>query len=341
MSKITLKKIATHFNVSISTVSKAINDSYEISEQLRTKIQDYAKANNYRPNKVALNLLNRNTKTIGIVIPNILNYFFVQVLYGIESVADIKGYSIITCITNQSLEKETKTLELLSAGSVDGIIISSAADESELPGHVPQIKKLHDNQIPMVMFDRVTDLIQCDKVIVDDYEAGYKATRFFINTGCRTIAVVTPIEDSNISKLRIDGYKKALDEMGVDFDEKLIVPIGKEDDLDITMSFLLNYRPIDAIMTLDEITAVKVMSIVQSRGYRVPEDISIIGFTNGELSKYVTPSLTMVSQHGKYIGETTVDILIDRIENKDSKKEFETKVVKTSLIVRNSTKKPL
>lgn len=338
MSKLTLKKIASHFDVSVSTVSKAINDSHEISELLRTKIQDYAKEHHYRPNKIAQNLSSRNTKTIGVIIPNILNYFFVQVLYGIEKIADEKGYSIITCITNQSLEKETKTLEFLSAGSADGIIISSAAAESELHEHAEHLRELSKNQIPLVMFDRVTDLIECDKVIVDDFEAGYKATKYFIETGCETIAIVTPIEDSIISRLRIEGYKKALNEKNIAFDEKLIIPIKIDEDLDLTMSFLLNYKKIEGIMALDEKTAVKVLDIVRSRGYHVPNDISIIGFTNGELSKYVTPSLTMVSQHGKYIGETVVKILIDRIESDNPTKLFETKTVKTSLIVRNSTK---
>ncbi|UJH68522.1 LacI family DNA-binding transcriptional regulator [Allomuricauda sp. SCSIO 65647] len=339
MSKLTLKDIAKHFKVSVSTVSKAINDSYEISEKLKGEIKEYAKAHHYRPNKVALNLINRNTKTIGVVIPNILNYFFVQVIYGIEKVTDEKGYSIITCITNQSLEKETKTLELLSNGSVDGVIISSAAEENELPHHAEHLRELSENQIPLVMFDRVTNLIDCDKVIVDDFEAGYKATKFFIQTGCRTIAIVTPIVDSVISRLRIEGYKKALIENNIPFDDKLVEATDSKEDLELTLSLLLNYKKIDGIMALDEITAVKVMSIVKSRGYHVPNDISIIGFTNGELSKYVTPSITMVSQHGMYIGETVAKILIDRIENKDSDDQFETKTIRTSLVVRDSTLK--
>ncbi len=339
MSKLTLKDIAKHFKVSVSTVSKAINDSYEISEKLKGEIREYAKAHHYRPNKVALNLINRNTKTIGVVIPNILNYFFVQVIYGIEKITDEKGYSIITCITNQSLEKETKTLELLSNGSVDGVIISSAAEENELPHHAEHLRELSENQIPLVMFDRVTNLIACDKVIVDDFEAGYKATKFFIQTGCSTIAIVTPIVDSVISRLRIEGYKKALAENNIPFDDKLVEATDSSEDLELTLSLLLNYKKIDGIMALDEITAVKVMSIVKSRGYHVPNDISIIGFTNGELSKYVTPAITMVSQHGRYIGETVAKILIDRIEHKDSDDPFETKTIRTSLVVRDSTLK--
>ncbi|MCP4975721.1 MAG: LacI family transcriptional regulator [Maribacter sp.] len=336
--KITLKDIASEFKVSISTVSKAINDSHEISDGLKSRIRKYAKDNHYRPNKVALNLLNKSTKTIGVVIPNILNYFFVQVLYGIEQVANERGFSIISCISNQSLEKESKTLDVLSTGSVDGIIISSVVSESQIEGHGKLLMEMADDQIPMVMFDRVIEWVDCDKVIVDDFEAGYRATKYFLDTGCKTIAIVTPINHTKIGRLRVEGYKKALKERKIDFNEKLILALGRKDDLELILSFVLNDKNIDGILALDEISAVKVMTIIKARGYRVPKDISIIGFTNGQLSKYVSPALTMVSQHGAYIGESCANLLLDRIENKNEQESFNSKVVKTSLIVRESTR---
>ena len=235
------------------------------------------------------------------------------------------------------LEKETKTLELLSNGSVDGVIISSAAQEDEIPQHAKHLRDLSENQIPLVMFDRVSDLINCDKVVVDDFEAGYKATKHLIETGCKTIAIVNPIADSIIGRFRVEGYKKALLENNFSFDEKLVEALNPKEDLELTLSLLLNYKKIDAIIALDEITAVKVQNIVKSKGYHVPSDISLIGFTNGELSKYVTPAITMVSQHGKYIGELSANLLIDRIENTNDFLSFTTKLVKTSLIEREST----
>lgn len=148
MSKLTLKSIAAHFDVSISTVSKAINDSHEISDQLKTRIQSYAQENHYRPNKWALNLLRKNTKTIAVVLPNILNYFFVQVLYGMEKMANAKGYSIVTCITNESYEKEIKTLDLLRSDSVDGMIVSTVASESMLDKHAIMLNSLVEPYAP-------------------------------------------------------------------------------------------------------------------------------------------------------------------------------------------------
>lgn len=338
MKKTTLKDIAAYFSVSISTVSKAINDSHEISTALKEKIQKYAKETNYKPNRLALNLLNKSNKTIGVIVPNILNYFFVQVLYGIEKVANEKGYNIISCISDESFEKESKTLEFLDSGTVDGLIVS-LSEETQEKNRVETLTDILDNQIPLVLFDRVSYLVDCDKVVADDFEAGYTATKYFLDTGCTTVALVSPIANSSVGKLRFEGYKKALMDRNIPFDEKLVVNFDKNDDLDMLMSLLLNHKKIDAILGLDEITAVKVLQILKSKGYKVPADISIIGFTNGQLSEYVTPALTTVSQHGKYIGESAAKRLIERIENSNiPQSEFETKVVKTSLIVRDSTK---
>lgn len=160
----------------------------------------------------------------------------------------------------------------------------------------------------------MSELVACDKIVVDDFEAGYKATKYFLGTGCSTIALISPISKSSVGKLRFEGYNKALGEKNLPLDKNLVVNLGKSYDLDILMSLLLNHASIDAILVLDEITAVKVLQIVKTRGYRVPDAISIIGFTNDQLSEVVTPRLTMVSQHGKYIGESAAKQLIKRIE---------------------------
>ena len=337
MKKITLKDIASTFGVSISTVSKAINDSHEISSELKAKIQQFAKDHHYRPNRLALNLLKKSTKTIGVIVPNILNYFFTHVFYGIEQMANKRGYNIISCTTNESYLKEIKTVELFSAGTVDGMILS-LAEETQAKDDVEHLKEFMGARIPMVMFDRVSDKIECDKVIVDDFEAAYKTTGHLIKTGCRKIAVVSTIFNSSVGKLRIDGYKKALEEHGLAFEERLNVQVNKDDDLELLLSFLLDDDPVDAIMALDEMTAVDVLNIVKLKNKAVPEEVSIVGFTNGRLSKYVSPALTMVSQHGKYIGEMAANMLIDRIENEGDDLPFSTKLIKTSLIERASTK---
>ncbi|SHH09495.1 LacI family DNA-binding transcriptional regulator [Flagellimonas flava] len=337
MKKITLKDIADHFGVSISTVSKAINDSHEISRDVKLKIRQYAKAHHYRPNRIALSLLKKSTNTIGVIVPNILNYFFTQVFYGIEKTANSRGYTVISCVSDESFIKEQQTMKLLSAGTVDGIIMS-LAEQTQAKGDLQHILDVMENQIPMVMFDRVTDKVECDKIVVDDFEAGYKTTKYLLQTGCKKIAIVSSIFNSSVGKLRVEGYREALQEMGLDYDDKMVVKVGGADDLEILISLLLDSIAVDAIIALDEMTAVDTLNILKMKGIDVPDQISIVGFTNGRLSKYVSPALTMVSQHGKYIGELAANILMDRLAY-EGDMPFTTKLVKTSLIERDSTRK--
>ncbi|MGB5944308.1 MAG: LacI family DNA-binding transcriptional regulator [Leeuwenhoekiella sp.] len=338
MSKLGLKDIAKVFGVSVSTVSKALHDSAEISVALREKIQAYAKENNYRRNLLAVNLISKQTKTIAVVVPDVLNYFFTQVFAGVQKVANARGYKIISCITADSLEQEIELSDYLASGTVDGVILS-LAQETQFSENFKHLSMLSAADIPLVMFDRVTDAVDCDKLVVDDLEGARRATQHFINTGSRTIAVVTPIDRSSVGKLRLEGYKKALAENEIAYDEKLVLRLSPKDNLDLLMSFLLNYKSIESILVFDEVTAVEVLRIVKSRGYSVPEHISIIGFTSGMVSRYVTPSLTVVSQHGSYLGENAATMLIDRIEGKGATAGYVTKTVKTSLIVRDSTRK--
>lgn len=193
-SKATLKQIAKELGVSVSTVSKALNDSPEISDQTKQRVQEYAKLKNYKPNVIGLNLKNRSTKTIGVIIPNILNSFFAKVFSGIEKVADENGYKVITCISNESLEKEINALEMLSNGSIDGFILSISEEAQKLQqfGH---FKSIINEGTPIEMFDRIADEVTCDKVIVDDEDAAINATEHLIQSGCRRIALLSSIDN--------------------------------------------------------------------------------------------------------------------------------------------------
>ncbi len=338
--RITLKHIANEFNVSIATVSKALNDSYEISTKTKAKIQEYAKEHHYKPNSIALNLQNRKTKTIGIIIPNILNHFFTKVFVGIEKVATEKGYNIITCISNESYEKEVNAMELIKNGALDGFIIS-IAEETQIKENFSHFKNTINEGIPIVMFDRVSDEIHCDKVIVNDQEGAYNATKHFIETGCTNIALVSNIDNLSVGKLRIEGYKDALRDYNIPIDDALILRIDEFNDIETLLKNLLGSRNIDALLCLEEDSAVDSLKLIQSKGHKVPEDISIIGFTNGKLPRHVTPAITTVSQHGIYLGETAARILIEKLEqdNPSEETEYTTKVIKTSIIERATTKK--
>ncbi|CAA9194404.1 LacI family DNA-binding transcriptional regulator [Flavobacterium collinsii] len=338
-AKATLKQIAKELGVSVSTVSKALNDSPEISEQTKVKIKEYAKLKNYKPNVIGLNLKNRKTKTIGVIIPNILNSFFAKVFSGIEKVADKKGYNVITCISNESLEKEVHTLEMLSNGTIDGFILSVSEEAQKLEeyGHFSDI--ISDGT-PIVMFDRIADGVECDKVVVDDFDSALNSTQHLIDLGCRNIALISSVDNLSVGKLRADGYLKALKDNNIQINENIILRTDSEEDMKAKIDAIFEHK-IDAIFALDENDSVAALRVSLKKGYKVPEDISIIGFADGILaSRRLSPSLTTVSQHGIEIGEVAAKRLIQRLEEPEGEtSDYETIVIKTKLKERESTRK--
>lgn len=337
--KATLKQIAKELGVSVSTVSKALNDSPEISEPTKIKIQEFAKLKNYKPNITALNLKNRKTKTIAVIIPNILNSFFAKVFTGIEKVADEKGYHVITCISNESLEKEIHTLQMLSNGTIDGFILSMS-EETQKESYYQHFTEIINDGIPIVMFDRVTDEVSCDKVIVDDFDSSIDATQHLINSGCKKIALFSTIDNLSVGKLRAKGYFKALEHHNFEVDPNLIVLTDSVEDFDEKVITLFKEHEIDGIFALDEHASVSGIKMGLKNGYKIPEDLSVIGFADGVWSRRLTPSLSTVSQHGPEIGEAAARLLIDKLESKDDEEyASKTTVIKTELRQRESTRK--
>jgi LacI family transcriptional regulator len=335
--KITLKKIAAEFNVSIATVSKALNDSHDISTKTKDMIQEFAKKHHYKPNKIALSLLNKKTKTLGVIIPNIMNSFFTEVIVGIEEKATELGYSLISCISNESYEKELNTVELLKNGTIDGFIVS-LSEETQINKDFTHFIEAINEGVPIILFDRVTDEIECDKVIVNDFEGARHATEHLIKTGCKKIALVSVIDNLSVGKLRVEGYKKALSDNFISIEEKIIVRLTKKEDFETSMKIILADKSIDGLLCLEESSALESLKLVKSMNYKIPQDMSIICFTNGKLPQYVSPRITTISQHGKYIGETATKMLVNRLESKQEI-EFSTKIIKTSLIERETTRR--
>ncbi|CAM3983511.1 LacI family DNA-binding transcriptional regulator [Flavobacterium antarcticum] len=338
--KATLKQIAKQLGVSVSTVSKALNNSPEISDTTKAKIQEFAKLKNYKPNVTALNLKNRQTKTIGVILPNMLNSFFAKVFTGIEKVAEEKGYHIITCISNESLEKEINAMELLSNGTVDGFILS-ISEQSQKEQYFEHFIDCINDGVPIVMFDRVTDQVKCDKVIVDDLDSAFDATQHLINLGCKKIALLSTIDNLSVGQLRAKGYYKALEENKYLIDENLIILTEASDEFDTKLEALIATQKIDGIFALDEHSSVSSLKLALQNEYKIPEDLSIIGFADGVWSRRLTPSLSTVSQHGPEIGETAARLLIEKLENKGTETALETTVIKTELRQRGSTRKLL
>ena len=337
--KATLKQIAKELNVSVSTVSKALNDSPEISDQTKIKIKEYAKLKNYKPNVIGLNLKNRKTKTIGVIIPNILNSFFAKVFSGIEKVADEKGYNVITCISNESIEKEISTLEMLSNGTIDGFILSVSEEAQKLQDY-SHFSAIINDGTPIVMFDRIAEGVECDKVVVDDFNSALNSTQRLIDLGCKNIALFSSLDELSVGKLRTDGYLQALRDNGVSVNERIVLRTNSEEELSAAILNIPANEPIDAIFALEETDTVAALKYGLKHGFKIPEELSIIGFADGILaSRRLTPSVTTVSQHAPEIGEKAAQLLIDRLEAKEEDVPFKTVVIKTILKERDSTRK--
>lgn len=337
-SKATLKQIAKELGVSVSTVSKALNGSPEISEPTKKRVQEYAKLKNYKPNVIGLSLKNRRTKTIGVIIPNILNSFFAKVFSGIEKVADEKGYKLITCISNESYEKEINALEMLSNGTIDGFILS-IAEESQKMQKFDHFTTIINEGTPIVMFDRIANEVNCDKVIVDDLESAAHATQHLINTGCKKIALLSAIDNLSVGKLRAEGFYRALEARGLKVDENLVILSNNNEDFNKKIGgFFIKNKP-DGVFALDEHASVTAMKLGIQNGYKIPQDLAIIGFADGVWSRRMTPSLSTISQHGPEIGEVAAQLLIDKLESKEETFTFSTTTIKTELRQRDSTKK--
>ncbi len=295
--KITLKDIARELDVSISTVSKALKNSKEISKETKDKIKAFAKFYNYRPNNIALSLKNKRTKNIGVVIPDIVHHFFTTVFRGIEKYANAMGYNVIVCISDESYDKEVINMEMLANGSIDGFILSLSA-ETQKKNDFTHLKELLDQGIPIVLFDRITSEIDCDKVILNDFEAAGDSVTHFVKAGAKKIALITTEKYFNVSESRKEGYLAALKLNNIALDDRLILTLPHDrDNTNLITEFFQN-NDVDAVLCVNEIFAIQCMSILQYIGFNIPEDISIIGFTDGILSKFSSPKLSTVAQHG-------------------------------------------
>ena len=266
-----------------------------------------------------------------------MHHFFSTVINGIEQVANEYGYSVIICLSDDSFDKEVLNMEMLANGSIDGFIMS-LSKETQFKGDFHHITEVINQGMPVVMFDRVTNEILCDKVIIDDKSAAYEAVQSLIDNGKKKIALVTTVDYVSVGKLRTDGYVKALLDNGIPFDENLIIKIEDVDTCEIIISKLLQDKAIDAVFAVNELFAVTCIKTANKMGIRVPEDLSVIAFTDGIISKYSTPTITTVSQNGIKMGNKAAKMLIDRLESEEDEEEnYKTEVIETHLIEREST----
>ncbi|MCM8570855.1 LacI family transcriptional regulator [Gramella jeungdoensis] len=307
---ITLKALSKSLNVSVSTVSKALNDSPEISVATRKKIKEIAALNNYIPNASAQNLKNKKTKKIGVVIPGILPHFFAEALNGIEETANKMGYQVMICISKDSLNREQEIIKNLLNNQVDGFIIS-LAQESQATNNLNHIKEITKWKIPLVLFDRVSEEINCDKIVLNEELQAELATLDLIKTGCENIIYLSGIPNTSVSEQRKAGCLTAIREHGLP--ERIIEFEGENFPAHLIKKLAVD-KKIDGILAADELSAVITMKTLIKAGLKIPEDISVISYTNGTMGSHFIPSLSVIDQQAHMQGKISVETLLDRIE---------------------------
>ncbi len=331
--RVTLKQLAAELNLSISTVSKSLKDDPEISQATIERVKKLAKERKYKPNALAVSLKSNKTRNIGVVIPEVLNSFFAKALLGIEREAALHDYKIITCITNETLKKEQEYLEMLSYNGVDGFIISTCREAQNKKDYEHYNTILKDD-VPLVMFDRVIEEVYCDKVVLDDRDAAKKAIEFLLSKGRKRIGIVSSVHRLEVGKQRYDSAIKTLEENKLS--GHLIKIKRREDPIDRIGDFIKDHQ-IDALLGLDELSGICALNSAKKFGYEIPNKIAIMGFTDGVVAQLSFPSLTTVSQHGEKMGRECARILIDKLELRAERYLPSTKIIKSSIVERDST----
>ena len=338
VKKITLRQISEHLGVAISTVSKALKDSDEISVATKKRILDYVAKVHYTPNKLAINLRKQRTMTVGVIVPELVHHFFTKVISGVENRASQYGYRILISMSKDEWETEKKITEMLSNGYVDGLLVSLAKETAERMDY-SHFTHLMKRKFPLVFFDRIPIELTVDKVIINDVEGGYQATRHLIERQAKRIALLTTPKHISVGYDRERGYRKALLEADMQIDENLIVRIDERRPISEQIAALFDgkFKRPDAIFSVNEQYASLALKQVKAVGLEVPKNVKLVGFTDGVISKAMSPSLTTIAQHGFEMGERAMEILIERMENQDMFDKQIVSVIPTNLILREST----
>ncbi|RSK44319.1 LacI family DNA-binding transcriptional regulator [Hymenobacter perfusus] len=335
MPPVNLKRLAQELNLSIATVSRALQDSHEVSAQTKERVKALADALGYQPNAYASSLRRNISKTIGVVIPEVNNHFFSLAINGIEEVARQNGYHVLIYLTHDDYEREVDITQYLTGGRVDGLLMSVASGSQDF-GH---LQKLYASKPAIVFFDRVCDALNTANVTTNDYESGYLATKHLLEAGCRHIAHLLLSGNLSIGRMRMQGYQAALQEHGLPFDETLVLT-GYGDDEQNTelITDLLRSRPeIDGIFASVERLAISSYQACHNLGLAIPETIKIIGFSNLGVASLLAPALTTITQPAYEIGKEAARILLRAIEKKKPILPSQSLTLKSELFARKST----
>jgi DNA-binding LacI/PurR family transcriptional regulator len=332
-SSVTIKDIAKLLGISKSTVSRALTEHSDINAETREKVLAMANKLDYQPNAIALNLKQQRTNTIGVIIPETVNRFFSKAVGGIQKIANLAGYNVVTCQSNESYATEKNNIKSLIASHVDGLLIS-VSQETDKTDH---IDTLIQKNIPVVLFDRICETVNASQVFTDNYEISFEATEHVIAQGCKRIAIVAGPSNLFNSRKRLEGYLAALKKNKIPIRENYIVHSDfRNENVENYTRYIINLsqRP-DAVIAINDMAAIEMMHIFKKNGLKIPEDIAVLGFNNEHVCKFVEPSLTTIDSPAFDMGAVAAEVLLHQIKHRNN--EPQKKLVKSRLILREST----
>ncbi|QMW04324.1 LacI family DNA-binding transcriptional regulator [Spirosoma foliorum] len=333
METITIKDIARALNLSTSTVSRALRDSYEINPETKRLVVEYAERFNYQPNPIALSLKENRSRVIGVIVPQIANNYFSQAINGIDAVAYSRGYQVIIFQSHESYERELLTVQQAVARKADGLLISLSGSTSD----VSHLRALQERKLPIVLFDRVSKDLKSLAVTADNFTGAFAATEHLIQSGRRRIAHLTIPSYISITQERLAGYRAALEKYGLPYDENLIrySEFG-QNNVEPVVNDLLDQSP-DAFFAAGDRLALGCLAALKKRNVSIPEDVSLIGFTNTPVADLLAPPMSTVEQPALEIGQTAAELLIDQIEGKQKAAQPDMIRIPTRMIIRESS----
>ncbi|MBW3468109.1 LacI family DNA-binding transcriptional regulator [Arthrospiribacter ruber] len=315
MTKVNIKYLAAQLNMAPSTVSRALNDSYEISHATKAKVLALAKKLNYQPNPYARSLRAHSSKTIGVIIPERINNFFSQVIDGLESITQEYGYHLLVYNSHEDVEQEKKIISYLLGGRVDAIVMSVSSQTSDTQ-HLAQVQS---QGIPIIFFDRIAQDIPTTKFTTNDFESGYLGTKHLLEQGCRKVFFLLLSKEITIGRERMKGYQKAIEESDLDFSEDWIIQCHQDENQNLELFKSLIYpihRP-DGIISSVEKLAITAYHAIRQTKLRIPEDIRLVSFSNMKIADLLQPPLTTISQPAHEIGVQCGQLLMKKLIKKN------------------------
>ena len=336
MKHVTIKDVAQQLNVSISTVSRAFNDKYDIRKETRTEILRVAREMGYRPNPIARKLIQQKTFNIGVVVPEFVNSYFPEVIIGIQEILIEQGYQVLVMQSGECYTTELKNIKALEDNMVDGMIISLSSEIHNNDYYLDMLERGY----PVVFFNRVDENIPASRVVFDDYKWAYFATEHLVKQGYRKIFHLSGYQHLSLSRNRIQGYRKALNKFRIPFTSEYIIETGffMEEGQAVMEKLLADRNLPEAIFAANDPTAIGAMKAIKKAGMRIPEDIALVGFTESRMAEIVDPALTSVSQPTFEIGRTAAELLLKQISS-DGFAAPKTVVLNGKLNVRESSEK--